>query len=123
LLFVSFQTQNRKSLDKNFGELANITTQRQASARIRFMIQDILEMRKVKFRMKEKNCLFLLFIFCRMIGRHVVQKSNRQRSMKFTKTNVSVEKTRNVNKTENDNNVETIVAPADNNNIKDEEAE
>ena len=45
-----FQTVNRKKMEKNYEELVNIITQRQTSARIRFLIQDVLEMRKVRKR-------------------------------------------------------------------------
>lgn len=44
---VFFQMQNRKKLEKNYEDLANIIAHRQTSSRIRFLIQDVLEMRKV----------------------------------------------------------------------------
>lgn len=39
-------------MEKSYEELLNITNQRQATARIRFMIQDVLEMRKVRERFR-----------------------------------------------------------------------
>ena len=47
-LFFFFKTKNRKALEKHYADLENIITQRQTSARIRFMIQDLLDLRRVR---------------------------------------------------------------------------
>jgi len=46
--FFFFQSPNRKALEKHYVELFNITLQRQTSARIRFMIEDLMDLRKVR---------------------------------------------------------------------------
>ncbi|CAM4941289.1 unnamed protein product [Rotaria socialis] len=40
---------NRKILEKNYTDLFNITTHRQTSARLRFMIQDVMDLRKANW--------------------------------------------------------------------------
>lgn len=47
MIMFYLQAANRKSLDKNYVDLENISTLRQTSARIRFMIQDLMDMKKV----------------------------------------------------------------------------
>ncbi|CAF0942566.1 unnamed protein product [Adineta steineri] len=46
---VTDKTQNRKKLENNYSELENIVTQSQISARTRFMIQDLMDLRKANW--------------------------------------------------------------------------
>ncbi len=48
MLFFSFQTANRKNLEKHYAELNSIIKQRQTSSRIRFLMEDLMEMRRVR---------------------------------------------------------------------------
>lgn len=48
ILEFSFQSANRKKLEKHYEELVSITHLPQTSARIRFMIQDVMDFRKVR---------------------------------------------------------------------------
>ncbi|CAF4253327.1 unnamed protein product, partial [Adineta steineri] len=47
--FTYMGSQNRKKLEKNYSELENIVAQRQTSARARFRIQDLMDLRKANW--------------------------------------------------------------------------
>jgi hypothetical protein len=42
-----FQAANKQNLEKHYRELDNIVKEHKTSARIRFMIQDLVELRQV----------------------------------------------------------------------------
>ena len=58
-LFLFQSPANRKTLEKHYDELNKIIAEQKVSARIRFMIQDLMEERKVR---ENESCCFSDFI-------------------------------------------------------------
>ncbi len=75
-------------MEKHYRELDTIVKEHKTSARIRFMIIDLTELRQVSDLQKSKLFFFKKKNSFRLHGLLVVLKQNQQQSMKFMNKNV-----------------------------------